>query len=327
MPAPVVEIRGDGVAAYCCTHLLRKAGLTVRLVRPDRPRVPALLLSEAALQLLRDIFDSPSLLADSFPIRQRIVAWTAGQGVSRMEHRGYVTSEQELLANLLPDAPAAPVESDWIVYSSHPLPAGVDHQRLGSRTAVAWRVRLDDRCPPAACMMESLAAGWLFLLPDGHGTAWLLAVGAAAADPLPGSQLIAPHIASLEAPSKPFPAYPSIASKLAGPDWLACGSAAMSFDPICGDGTALAVRAAILAAAVIRAHSDGHDPASLRQHYEARVRAGFQRHIDLCRQFYRHGFGGPWWDTELAALDGFQPTPPPPFRYRLRDLTLEPVSC
>ena len=35
--------------------------------------------------------------------------------------------------------------------------------------------------------------------------------------------------------------------------WLACGTAAMAFDPLCGDGTAHAIREAILASAVIRA--------------------------------------------------------------------------
>ena len=326
MSAPVVEVRGDGIAAYCCTHLLRKAGIPVRLVRPDRPRVPAILISEAALHLLRDIFDSPSLLANSFLIRQRIVAWAAGQGVSRMEHRGYVTSEQELLASLLPDGETCSAKPDFLIYSSNPLPAGVNQQHLGSRAAIAWRAALRHGCPPAACMMESLPAGWLFLLPDGEHLAWLLAVGDAAGRPLGTSELIAPYIETLSEASSPFPSHPRIATQLAGPGWLACGSAAMSFDPICGDGTALAVRAAILAAAVIRAHLDGHDPASLRQHYESRVRAGFQRHVDLCRQFYRHGFGGPWWEAELAALDAFSPGTPEPFRYRLRDLTLEPVS-
>ena len=38
---------------------------------------------------------------------------------------------------------------------------------------------------------------------------------------------------------------------MCGPGWLSCGTAALSFDPICGDGTGHAVREGILAAAVI----------------------------------------------------------------------------
>jgi hypothetical protein len=51
----------------------------------------------------------------------------------------------------------------------------------------------------------------------------------------------------------------------------------MAFDPIYGDGTAHAVREAILAAAVVRAISAGGDAAEPLRHYEARLMLGFQR--------------------------------------------------
>jgi flavin-dependent dehydrogenase len=65
-----------------------------------------------------------------------------------------------------------------------------------------------------------------------------------------------------------FSASPRIPAPLCGPGWLACGSAAMGFDPICGDGTAHAVREAILALAVIRGGDHG-----MPAHYEARLTA------------------------------------------------------
>jgi len=48
-------------------------------------------------------------------------------------------------------------------------------------------------------------------------------------------------------------------ARLRGPDWLACGTAAVAFDPICGDGTAQAMREAILGCAVITAIGEGGD--------------------------------------------------------------------
>ena len=75
-------------------------------------------------------------------------------------------------------------------------------------------------------------------------------------------------------------------SPLGANSWLACGTAAMAFDPICGDGTAHAIREAILAAAVIRALANGGPADELLAHYEARLTAGFHRHLTLCRQFY-----------------------------------------
>ena len=70
-----ILIRGDGVAAYCCAHLLKKAGFRVDMERPARARVPAIMLSSRAVALLRDVFDEPTLFADASPIDRRVVAW------------------------------------------------------------------------------------------------------------------------------------------------------------------------------------------------------------------------------------------------------------
>src|SRR5581483_3691871 len=100
-----------------------------------------------------------------------------------------------------------------------------------------------------------------------------------------------------------FPASPRMADPLGEPGWLACGSAAMAFDPICGDGTGNAVREAILAAAVIRAAARGESEERLLAHYRARLIAAFRRHLELSLAFYRAGDGGAWWDGEIGAME------------------------
>ena len=77
----------------------------------------------------------------------------------------------------------------------------------------------------------------------------------------------------------------------------------MVFDPICGDGTAHAVREAILASAVIRAAVSGEDIGGVLSHYQSRLTAGFRRHLLLCRQYYASGWDGAWWDAELASIE------------------------
>lgn len=42
---------------------------------------------------------------------------------------------------------------------------------------------------------------------------------------------------------------------------------------------------------------------TLLSHYAARLTAGFQRHVTLCRQFYSSGGTGLLWDPELETLD------------------------
>lgn len=81
----------------------------------------------------------------------------------------------------------------------------------------------------------------------------------------------------------------------------------MAFDPICGDGTAQAIREAILASAVIRAITNGGDRSSLLSHYETLLTGAIRRHLARCTEFYRTGGSGPWWQTELSSLaDGYR---------------------
>src|SRR5262249_12722556 len=110
---------------------------------------------------------------------------------------------------------------------------------------------------------------------------------------------------------------------------LACGSGAMAFDPICGDGTANAIREAILAAAVVRtAVAGAEDIPFLLEHYETRLLAGFRKHLAMCLEFYSRGHQTEWWEEQSAALkDGLEWCDAklgqnPVFHYRLEGFDL-----
>ena len=61
------------------------------------------------------------------------------------------------------------------------------------------------------------------------------------------SRLIADRAVVVDGPVSMFDSCPGMSLPLCGDRWVACGPAAIAFDPICGDGTAQAVREAILA--------------------------------------------------------------------------------
>ena len=299
-----VVIQGDGVAAYCCAYLLRKAGFDVALEPVDRPRLPAIMLSGHALALIRDIFDRADLFSDAPHVHKRMVAWGSNSTPLALDHSAVVISEELLLKELQPsltlqDSGTAPA---WTVFASRPLPAPAEEHPFGSRMASALAVKLKETSAPETCWIESLENGWLFLIPSASGSAWLLAVGSAPAALLSASRVIQDLIAELQASARQFPAYPRIVSPLSGDHWLACGTAAMAFDPLCGDGTAHAIREAILASAVIRAVAKDSPVESVLAHYQARLTAGFRRHLALCREFYTSGGNGPWWRGELDAI-------------------------
>ena len=270
--------------------------------RLDRPRVPAIMLSDTAVALMRDVFDRPHLFADLPRIDRRVVAWGVAAAGS-LPHSAVVVSETFLLESLelgLLDDTA--MEPDFTVYTSRPLPPIATEQRFGSRRAAAVRVAIKDSRDLSACWIESLEDGWLFLLPNAAESTWLLAIGSSLESLLQRSRVIAPRIEVLAGHSGEFPTCPRIVSPLCGDGWLACGSVAMAFDPICGDGTAQAVREAILASAVIRAVANGGDTASLYAHYEAILTAAMRRHLALSTDFYRTGGSSLWWQTELESL-------------------------
>lgn len=226
------------------------------------------------------------------------------------------TSEEVLLERL--GVVSGEAAEGFTIFAAAPLPVESVEYRFGSRMASVARVEMkrDD-----ACWIESLRAGWLFL-----NSGWLLGVGGAIEELLVESRVVAAQIIGVDAVVGRFAASPRMALPLGGEGWIACGSAAMGFDPLCGDGTAHAVREAILASAVIRAG----DADGLMEHYEGRLMAGFHRHLGECLRFYSSGGTGEWWLEEArvceegllwcaARLEGLR------YRYRLEGLELVAV--
>jgi len=337
-----VLIRGDGVAARCCAHLLARSGVPVSFQPNNRPRLPAIMLSEPAQALIREIFDREHLFRDLPRIRKRIVAWGRSANPVELEHSAVVVSEEQLLDSLgeaTTNAAAcvdinAGINADigWTVFASMPLPVAAAEHRFGSRIATAMRAELKPTAEPDACWIESIEDGWLFLIANAPGSGWLLSVGQRPHELMDKSRLIREQIARYQPAGAQFAASPRIMAPLGEPGWIACGTAAMAFDPLCGDGTAHAVREAILASAVIGAAARGDDPVELLAHYEARLTAGFRRHLAHCLEYYGSGCGGSWWQAEAESVTqgldwcGHKLSHHTAFRYRLDGLELRAIG-
>ena len=292
-----IDILGNGIAAACCARLLQRKGFTASCASVARDGGPVLLINPSTQKLLGEVFGCGDELFDDLPtIRKRVVLWGTDSAVT-LPHSGIVTKESVLLERLWRriEKPFAGSSScaDFTIHSAASRDDDGRH-RFGSRRATAVTVAIKQTAAQT-CWIEALDAGWLFLLPSGESEGTLLAVGDSAAALLDRSRLVRGQVHSLLETGGTFDAYPKILDRLCGPDWLACGTAAMSFDPICGEGAGNAVREAILAAAVIRAGATDH--------YASRLLAGFARHLGVCREFYRAALAGPWWKAELAELE------------------------
>jgi hypothetical protein len=301
-----VLVRGDGVAAACCARSISGYGLPVSVVRSGRPKLSAVLLSEATQSLLTNLFAEEKLFEGLPQIRKRIVAWGPGAEAIALPHSALVISEQDLLERLWARVPT-PMEATedtaaWEILSSRIDDPGADERRFGSRSAFVGNVQLKTTAVRESCWAESLDAGWLFLFPGDGASACLISVGKPAPSLLAESRLIAAQVEEPITSAAEFPAYPRILSELCGSGWLACGTAAMAFDPLCGEGVAHAVREAILASAVIRAALQGFEVESLLAHYKARLMSGFLRHLQMCHHYYSTGGTSTFWRSELQLL-------------------------
>jgi hypothetical protein len=296
--------------------------------RQPRPRVPAIVVSLATQTLIGGVFRQADLFNDGRPIDRRIVSWGPGAEPVTLRHAAVVIEEAALIERLEPPVQQARggQSAEWSIFASRPLPEPAVERHFGLRHA--WAAAVDLKTgDTTACWIESLERGWLFLIPG-----WLIAVGGVPETLLAESRLVADQIRGVRRERAEFPAYPRIADPVCGQGWLACGSAAMGFDPICGDGAGNAVREAILASALIRAAARGEPADRLLAHYRRRLTAGFQRHLELCLEFYRAGNRGAWWEAEIDALErgvawcAAELAALPAFLYRLDGFDLFPTA-
>ena len=304
----MVSVRGIGVAARCCARLLEGGGISVAVERLHRPALPAIMIGGTTQKLFNDVFGCNTLFRGLSPITKRVVAWGSPAEPQVVPHSAVVVNERDLLDRLPPAREVnEAAKASWAVIASRPLPEACVEKSFGDRTARALPVRLRDGADHSACYVESLPGGWLFLIPSGQSTGWLLAVGRAGDLWSGSSRLVSGQIAEVIGEAAQFSSSPRITWPLCGPGWLACGTAALGFDPLCGDGSGNAVREAILAAAVLRALERGGDEGQLLTHYHSRLVAAFQRHLEMCAQFYRTGGSTAWWRAQIEALhDGME---------------------
>jgi hypothetical protein len=298
-----VHIEGDGVAAACCAQLFSESGQAFSSSRVVRPKLGAVLLSRQTVALLAGIFPSTDLVSVGHPIQKRVVAWGPAAEPIALPHSALVIPETHLLTHLWEQVavPALSRAGEWKVLSSGA--SGLEQRAFGTRVASVARAILNRDADQSACWIESVDCGWLFLLPRGENeAATLIAVGETPGTLLGQSRLIAGLIDVLEGPAAEFPAYPRIADPLCGNGWLACGAAAIGFDPLCGEGTGNAARQAYLATALLAALRKGEPVEDLLAHYASRQIHGFFRHLQICLGFYQRGGSGVFWQSEAAML-------------------------
>ncbi|MDF8334750.1 hypothetical protein [Novosphingobium cyanobacteriorum] len=296
-----VALHGSGIAAAAFVHVLAGENFPVFGDGGQGAyggSAPVVMLGEQAVGLLSDLFRKP-LFSAAHRIDRRIVRWGGGDPAV-VPHRALAISGVDLAA-ALPQPTLQAGEAAFTVHTVPPFPQEA-MLRFGSRPAAAAPVQLAPTADTHAALVEATEAGWLFLIPQGQGAGWLLSVGGDPDALLASAPLVASSVASLSPVVARFETAPRMLQVLVGEDFLALGHHALAFDPICGDGTATAARAAILAAAVVAGIAEGQDADLLLGHYNAMMVAAMRRHLQVSLPFYRSGGGTTWWLAQADAV-------------------------
>lgn len=296
-----------------------------------RQAVPVVMVGAATQRLFADVFQASGIFDGAEAISTRTVLWGGEPEPRTLPHEAAAMPESDLLLHLpqLGESPDEP--TDWTIFSAKPLPGDVPEHAAGSRTARISAVAVHGAAA-GGCAIESAANGWLFLVSAGAGRGWLIACGEDPEKMIEISRLVRSLLNGPAETIAEAPAHPRIAWRPTGAHWLACGGAAVAFDPLSGDGTGHALREGILAAAVVRAVHRGLDPEALLAHYRTRILAAFQKHLAACLVFYNSGGSTPWWREQAEATRrsfswcAAELAKEPPPRFRLRAFDLEPLA-
>jgi flavin-dependent dehydrogenase len=202
-------------------------------------------------------------------------------------------------------------ESEWTLVAAEP-PTGVAAERheFGRRVTLSTEVTLEASYDSGVSWIETPSWGWIHLFPLGDRKGCLQATVLPPLRPgldevmdsllLHCSSMLQRSIVGRSGPVHIQPSFPTLSRHLTDGRSLRIGSAAVRFDPLCGDGTAQSIRTGILAAAAVAASSDFGQAPIL--HYERRLAEAFARHLEGCSSFYRNAGFGETWREEVSEL-------------------------
>jgi hypothetical protein len=329
-----VQILGGGAAALAAAQALAYHGIEASLATGPTKSGPDLLLNWPTVHLLQDLFGcKAALLTYGWMIRGRLISWGRDSPESEHVEEPGLTIAASMLHRILRDALASGDGKDavcigeahndglngdigWTVEARGKSAGSTDDvATIGERAAICGHFRLSGAADPSLCALEAVEHGWLFLLPLGGTRAAVQAIvpqmpenaDRAIYALLAQSRLIARFVAESDGETHVFACAPRFRSEPARSTWLAAGDAALSFDPLCGDGTGQALRCGLLAAAVIAAIKQGEPEEGCLTHYRYRLRRAMLAHLKATIAYYEIAVCRDVWrrDIEMAgqALD------------------------
>jgi len=318
--SPRIEIVGCGIAAATFALLASQRGYAVRFESGSNP-------SERIVSVPRDTVDliqglTGLSIAQTVPSRwvtARSVAWESREfsimpfeamvfdadALARAIAERFVSQEFEAITATENGPP-----SDWTVMAEG-RNAGIARVTAGVRQAVGGWVAglpgLDEETVVVACVPHA----WIFAAPHPVSGITLGAFHLPARSEVAPCDILGDAVdflwpgfgASVKRNSgRSVPTAPSFAPNCASHGRITAGEAAVSFDPLRGDGVGHAVRGALLAQSIIAAIASGADQGPCLAYYRSRLACAFVEHVQTCLAHYRRAWNAPVWNDEIVLM-------------------------
>jgi flavin-dependent dehydrogenase len=329
-----ILIIGGGIAGLTCAHLLARHGWEVEIWDKLSNSSPTLIINDVTRYLLQDIWQlETDFWYDFHLLTSRRVAWGKDTEVLTVVEDSLVVkgnslieklklnllNQKQIYINETPPNLDSICHEDyaWIIdasgrNSTTALSFGKGRRsQFGQRCILSQIVTLTSANHDNACWMETISEGWIFFAPINNQKAMLQCmVPNVSQEPfqtltnlLEKTHFIKTFIDKITTHPTIFAAYPQLLTPLCGSGWIAVGDAALSFDPISGDGTGYALRTSILATSIINSISNSNlNIKEYFNHYNLRLNRTFFQHLEQCIKYYSSAFNSPEWKIEIELM-------------------------
>ena len=319
-PARIL-VSGSGVAGLTVARLLAARGWPVDCVPLCRTHGPIVVIGQPTADLLLELWQADeTLFGGAHCLQGRVIHWEGGPSPAHSPAPAMAMPVGLLRERLVERSVAAgvrivaseidPMDYGWVVRAGGRDAASEGAIAFGRRRGIVASAKLTPLARFDRTVMESVPGGWLFLIPLGLGRGVVQAVLSGTVEPdadlpmlLEHSQVISPLIEDVADDSASFAARPRLAATLCTSRSIAVGDAAMTLDPMSGNGIGNGLRSAILAAAVIEAAGRETTAEACVDHYGQRLRNAMRAHVRTCVDIYARAAHAFDWQGEIDAMN------------------------
>lgn len=309
----VININGNGVAAIAAAAVLSKFDAPAWLA-DSKVESRLVTLNRPTQELIIDLFGAETLIG-FLPCGGRLVEWDLAGEHAYIDDGSIITTLDVLLNRMREQISICEEKSS----EGGRLKINAGGRNSNSCLVAPPPLRtcywnhLEVSKPPSLLpyqlgqRIKAGKYGWTFCAERPDGT-WFAQVTTLSNEFEVASNLLADAFESSSIGTIPKPdgwinTAPALGSVSLSSDELRTGDAAVTYDPLCGDGCGHAIRSGVMAAAIVlRSREYFEEYGKLLDWYRSRLRSSYVQHLDACANLYGRSPFAKHWENYIENL-------------------------